>query len=142
MAFRAACVVRSAALAAIGAMVIVIAAGCGGGGEESSLGVKSEVVVPQASFAVALAVAPDGRIFYNEQYSGVIRVVSAQGQLLEQPFVGVADFFATIELGLTGLALDPDFATNHYVYAFYTRRAGVEIAMPVLVRYTERNNVG
>src|SRR3990172_8836092 len=143
MAFWAACVVRSAALAAIGAIIIAIAAGCGGGGEESSLGVKSEVVVPQANFAVALAVAPDGRIFYDEQYSGSIRVVSADGQLFEQPFASVAsDFLATIELGLTGLALDPDFATNHYVYIYYTKRTGNETATPVVVRYTERNNVG
>src|SRR5688500_14947023 len=67
------------------------------------------------SFPLALAFAPDGRMFFNERCNDV-RVVSADGQLLPTPFADPGTVNCAADHGLTGLALNPDFATNGYVY--------------------------
>ena len=63
--------------------------------------------------ATAMEVAPDGRVFVCEQ-TGSLRVVKG-GAMLAEPFLRVA-IDADWELGLLGVALDPDFACNGFVY--------------------------
>ena len=65
----------------------------------------------------AMAVAPDGRIFVAQQ-GGALRVVK-NGALLAQPFLTVS-VNASGERGLLGVAFDPNFATNNFVYVYYT----------------------
>lgn len=65
----------------------------------------------------SLAIAPDGRIFVTEQ-AGRLRVIR-DGVVLAQPFVTLSTNTLG-ERGLLGVALDPDFATNRYVYLYYT----------------------
>jgi glucose/arabinose dehydrogenase len=114
-----------------------VATACGG--DENPFGVKSELVTA-ADHPAAMAFAPDGRLFYAEQLTGNIRVVTAEGELLEEPFAQV-ELALYIEWGLTGLALDPDFETNHYVYAFLTESVDPETptGKPVIVRITDRD---
>ena len=121
--------------------LLLFISGCGGGGG-NPFGVKSELVT-KADHAATMAFAPDGRLFYGEQLTGNIRVVTADGELLDEPFAKV-DVAVYLEWGLTGLAVDPDFETNHYVYAFLTKpvEADPPIGRPVLVRFTDRNNKG
>jgi glucose/arabinose dehydrogenase/plastocyanin len=90
--------------------------------EHLSSGVLSDTFLAGASVPVAMAFAADGRLFYNELKTGRIRVVQ-NGVLLPEPFYqfGVA---SQPETGLLGLALDPDFANNHYLYVFYTSVPG------------------
>jgi len=85
-------------------------------------GMVSETFVPDAAFPVPMAFAPDQRLFYGERLTGKIRVV-ANGRLLPEPFYsfGVSD---DPETGLLGIVLDPAFAQNHYVYAYYTQVQG------------------
>lgn len=64
----------------------------------------------------AMAIAPDGRIFVAEQ-GGKLRVIKNDA-LLGTPFVTV-DTIATEEQGLLGVAIDPNFAVNQYVYVSY-----------------------
>jgi len=64
-----------------------------------------------------LAFAPDGRIFIAQQ-NGVLRVVKS-GTLLTAPFLQLA-VDANGERGLLGIAFDPDFTTNQYLYVYYT----------------------
>ena len=78
-----------------------------------------ETVVENAAFPVAIAFAPDGRAFYTEKETGRIRVLTAAGELLAEPFADVA-VVANSERGLLGIALHPDFAQNGFVYVFYT----------------------
>jgi YVTN family beta-propeller protein len=80
--------------------------------------VVAEPFVSGADTPVALAFAPDGRLFYNELRTGRIRLVK-NGVLLADPFY---QFLVSDQpgRGLTGLALDPAFQDNHYVYAFFT----------------------
>ena len=100
-------------------------------------------MVVEADHVAAMAFAPDGRLFYAEQFTGNIRVITAEGELLEEPFAQV-ELALYIEWGLTGLALDPDFETNHYVYAFFTEPIDPEtpVGRPLVVRYTDQNNQG
>ena len=65
----------------------------------------------------SMTLAPDGRIFVSEQ-DGDLRVIK-NGTLLSTPFVSVTTA-NTGERGLIGTAFDPQFATNRYIYAFYT----------------------
>lgn len=64
-----------------------------------------------------MAFAPDGRLFACQQ-GGALRVVK-NGSLLTQPFLTVP-VNSQGERGLLGIAFDPDFNTNHYVYIYYT----------------------
>jgi glucose/arabinose dehydrogenase len=65
----------------------------------------------------AMAFAPDGRIFVAQQ-SGALRVIK-NGTLLATPFITLS-VNDDGERGLIGVTLDPDFATNHYLYLYHT----------------------
>ena len=91
---------------------------------------------------VSMAEAPDGRLFYNELKTGNVRIM-ANGVLQEAPFatVEVATFG---ESGLLGLALDPDFPDNHYVYVLRTVPDGAT-GRPVsqeVIRFTDDQGKG
>jgi uncharacterized repeat protein (TIGR03806 family) len=64
----------------------------------------------------AMEIAPDGRIFICEQ-TGTLRVVK-DGHLLPRPFVTVR-VDSSWERGLLGIAFDPRFGENHFVYLNY-----------------------
>ena len=64
-----------------------------------------------------MAFSPDGRLFVNEQ-GGDLRVIK-NGVLLEEPFLTVSVNSFT-ERGLNGIAFDPEFDSNGYVYVYYT----------------------
>ncbi len=65
----------------------------------------------------AMAFAPDGRLFVCQQ-GGQLRVFK-NGALLAAPFVTLT-VDSNGERGLLGLAFDPNFATNNFVYVYYT----------------------
>ena len=65
----------------------------------------------------AMQFAPDGRLFVCEQ-GGRLRVIK-DGALLPTPFVTLT-VNASGERGLLGVAFDPAFAANHFVYVYYT----------------------
>ena len=65
----------------------------------------------------AMQFAPDGRLFVCEQ-GGRLRVIK-DGALLSTPFLTVT-VSASGERGLLGVAFDPNFAVNQYVYVYYT----------------------
>jgi len=67
--------------------------------------------------ATAMAFSPDGRLFVCQQ-SGQLRIIK-NGALLSEPFL-VVDTDDTGERGLLGVAFDPDFPTNGFVYVYYT----------------------
>jgi glucose/arabinose dehydrogenase len=69
------------------------------------------------SSATAFAQAPDGRIFVAQQ-GGALRVVKG-GALLGTAAVNLT-VNSSGERGLIGIAVHPDFATNGYVYLYYT----------------------
>ncbi|PYQ29471.1 MAG: hypothetical protein DMF56_10920 [Acidobacteria bacterium] len=80
-------------------------------------GFSETILTSTLSAPTAMAMAPDGRIFVCQQ-SGALRVVK-NGTLLTTPFVSLT-VDSSGERGLLGVAFDPDFLNNHYVYVYYT----------------------
>lgn len=74
-------------------------------------------VVQGLAQPTTMAFAPDGRLFVCQQ-GGALRVVK-NGALLSKPFLSVS-VDSRGERGLLGVAFDPDFNTNHFVYVYYT----------------------
>src|SRR6185295_17025857 len=65
----------------------------------------------------AMTFSPDGRLFVTEQ-GGRLRVIK-NGALLATPFLTV-NVDSAGERGLLGVAFDPNFAFNQFVYVYYT----------------------
>ena len=80
-------------------------------------GFVDSVFVDVPSDTTAMQFAPDGRLFICQQ-SGKLRVVQ-NGTLLATPFLTVP-VNDEGERGLLGVAFDPDFETNNFVYVYYT----------------------
>lgn len=92
-----------------------------------------------------LAFAPDGRLFYTEFATGQIRVITSPTTtptLLATPFAtvgGGGNAFVTspgTDMGLHGIAFDPQFGTNRFIYVAHTSGT---LGNPTLVikRFTE-----
>ncbi len=81
--------------------------------------VAVEVVAKELTVPWAVDFAPDGRIFITER-EGAIRVIQ-DGVLRLQPYAEV-EMGVRGEGGLLGLAVDPDFASNGFLYVFHTYR--------------------
>ena len=77
-----------------------------------------ELVADGLSFPSNMAFAPDGRLFFAEKDTGDIRVIE-DGHLLPDPFAHI-DVLSAAEQGLLGLALDPAFDTDPWVYVYYS----------------------
>jgi glucose/arabinose dehydrogenase len=77
---------------------------------------------------------PDGRIFITER-PGKISVVK-DGKLQDEPWLSL-DVAALGEGGLLGMALDPDFTNNHYVYIAQTYLSDVDKIRNRLLRLRE-----
>ena len=75
----------------------------------------------------ALAFTPDGRLLITTQ-GGTVRVFQ-NGSLVATPALNLGATGANVlcsnsERGLLGIAVDPQFATNGFVYLYYTFRKG------------------
>jgi glucose/arabinose dehydrogenase len=80
-------------------------------------GFSESLVASGLTRPTAMQFAPDGRLFVCEQ-GGRLRVIR-DGVLLPTPFLTVS-VSASGERGLLGVAFDPNFAVNHFVYVYYT----------------------
>ena len=80
-------------------------------------GFSETLVASGLSSPTAMQFAPDGRLFVAEQ-GGRLRVIK-DGVLLPTPFLTVTVSSAG-ERGLLGVAFDPAFSTNRFVYVYYT----------------------
>jgi hypothetical protein len=88
--------------------------------------VQLEQVATGLTAPVFITSARDGsdRLFIVDQ-SGVIRIVTSDGELLEEPFLSVRDRIVPLdqeydERGLLGLAFHPSFAENGRFFAYYS----------------------
>src|SRR2546427_925628 len=80
-----------------------------------------EVYKSGLNFPIALAFSSDGRIFFAEKDTGIIRIIYlANRTLLPMPFYTLPNTQNAGERGLLGLALDPGFPATPYVYADQT----------------------
>lgn len=69
------------------------------------------------SNTTAMAIHPDGRVFVCQQ-TGELRVIK-NNVVLATPFTTLT-VNSTGERGLLGVAFDPNYATNRFVYVYYT----------------------
>jgi glucose/arabinose dehydrogenase len=90
-------------------------------------------VISGLNFPVGMALAPDGRVFFNERLTGKIRIINQQWQLVTTTFCQLS-IATSGEQGLLGLALDPDFTNNRFVYVYHTASSPLRNRV---VRYTE-----
>ena len=97
-----------------------------------------EVVARRLETPWALAFAPDGRLFVAER-PGRIRLV-AGGRLQRKP-VAVLKVVERGESGLMGLALDPRFDDNGFLYVCYTADIGGGRGVNRVGRLTFRDGV-
>ena len=103
-----------AGIAALAALLMLAAAASAA---TVPVGFVDGIYVRVPSDATAMQFAPDGRLFIAQQ-SGKLRVVQ-NGKLLATPFLTVP-VNSSGERGLLGVAFDPNFATNRFVYVYYT----------------------
>jgi glucose/arabinose dehydrogenase len=97
---------------------------------------RVETVLTGLEVPWSLNFAPDGRLFVTER-PGRVRIVTLGGA--SELALTLDGVFAQGEAGLLGLALDPDFAQNHFVYLYYSASVpggGVNR----VVRYREVNS--
>ena len=82
----------------------------------------SDTVVHSLAAPTAMAFTPDGRMLITQD-GGQLRVARS-GQLLATPALNLGSrICAGGERGLLGVAVDPSFATNHFVYLYWTHNA-------------------
>ena len=98
------------------AVAILLLCGAAGAATLPS-GFSETTIASGLTNPTAMAMAPDGRIFICQQ-GGALRVVK-NNVLLTTPFVTLT-VDASGERGLLGVAFDPDFLSNRYVYVYYT----------------------
>ena len=102
----------------------------------------SDTLVTAVSAPTAIAFIPDGRLLVASQ-NGSLRVFKSAALLATAALAfntaatGVDPKICTGgEMGLLGVAVDPQFATNKYVYLYYTARNGSDCGAP---NYTAAN---
>ena len=80
-------------------------------------GFNQVLVANGISNPTVMAFAPDGRLFVAQQ-TGALRIIQ-NGVLLSTPAITLS-VNSSGERGLLGIAFDPDFTNNHFIYLYYT----------------------
>lgn len=98
----------------------------------------ANVLTPLSS----MAFTPDGRLFYNEKNTGEMRIMK-DNKTLSKPFATMTDVYVDWEQGLLGVAIDPKYKENRFVYAYYTAiNEQTKAPFNRVVRFTDNNNTG
>jgi glucose/arabinose dehydrogenase len=105
--------------------------------------------VADANYPAGLAAAPDGRLFYSELYAGRIRVIGRDGRTDPNPWADVNAIYGIkwtqfFHGGLSGIAFDPEFASNGYVYVVTQvpdAKTGIA-SKTLIVRFREQGGRG
>jgi glucose/arabinose dehydrogenase/regulation of enolase protein 1 (concanavalin A-like superfamily) len=88
-----------------------------------------------------LAFAPNGDTYIGEQGGTIL--IYRNGQVLSTPLGTIPNVYGQYEEGLLGIALDPNYATNGYMYVSYTvsvtNAAGTVQQFSRLSRFTVQN---
>jgi glucose/arabinose dehydrogenase len=104
----------------LGIIIAILVGGVGGYlflySTKSTVGSNTEIVASQLEVPWAIDFLPDGKMIFTEK-PGRISVVD-QGQVKN---VGNINVTATGEGGLLGIAVDPNFNQNKYIFVYYTK---------------------
>jgi glucose/arabinose dehydrogenase len=97
-----------------------------------------EVIAENLYVPWAIDISNEGKIYFTER-SGTIRVIE-NGKLNPTPLITFSKpFISQGEGGLMGIALDPNYSNNHYIYVMHSYLEGNQIYNRV-VRLIENNN--
>lgn len=97
-----------------------------------------EVVAENLYVPWAIDISNEGNIYFTER-SGAVRVIN-NGELNPEPLITFGTPFTSQgEGGLMGIALDPNFSQNHYIYVMHSYGEGNSLYNRV-VRLIENNN--
>ncbi|HHB77815.1 MAG TPA: hypothetical protein ENK85_01125 [Saprospiraceae bacterium] len=87
--------------------------------------VSLELVASGFDSPLEIVHAKDDRLFVCER-AGLIKIITSDDNVLPTPFLDLTDSVKSCggncEVGLMGLAFDPDYANNGYFYVTYTSR--------------------
>jgi aldose sugar dehydrogenase len=97
---------------------------------------RVETVLSGLEIPWSMNFAPDGRLFVTER-PGRVRIVTLGGA--SELALTLDGVYAQGEAGLLGLALDPEFAQNRFVYLYYSATVPGG-AVNRIVRYREANS--
>jgi glucose/arabinose dehydrogenase len=103
------------------------------GQADSQVSFRVETVIGNLRVPWSIVWAPDGRMIFTER-AGRVRVFE-NGKLRPEPLFSVPDVEPSGESGLMGLALHPQFASNHLLYLSYVYRTDTQYVR--VVRYRE-----
>jgi glucose/arabinose dehydrogenase/plastocyanin len=105
-------------------------------------GASIQTVLPNVDMPVAMAFDPQGRLFYTERVSGKVRLFASG--ILQANAVITFNVDSSVERGLLGIAIDPGFTTNHFIYVYYTCAVGTGCPSTEnrVARFTETNGSG
>ncbi len=86
-------------------------------GQTYPTGFQQVLVANGISNPTVMAFAPDGRLFVAQQ-TGALRIIE-NGVLLSTPAITLS-VNSSGERGLLGIAFDPNFSSNNFIYLYYT----------------------
>jgi glucose/arabinose dehydrogenase len=99
---------------------------------------KVDVIAENLFVPWAIAISDENNIYFTER-SGIIRIIK-DGKLQPEPLMKFFDpFISQGEGGLMGIALDPNFSQNHYIYVMHSYGTISEIFNRV-IRLVETDN--
>jgi glucose/arabinose dehydrogenase len=91
--------------------------------------------------ATSMVFSPDGKLFYSVRDAGEIKIAKPITTVLEEPFVRLQDQSTNAHQDILGITLDPNFATNHFVYAYVIVKDGnTGTISSRVIRFTELEN--
>lgn len=97
-----------------------------------------EVIAKNLHVPWAIDISDEGKLYFTER-DGVIRIIE-DGKLHPHPLITFrAPFVSRGEGGLMGIALDPNYSQNHYMYVMHSYAEGNKIYNRV-VRLIEQDN--
>lgn len=98
--------------------------------EYKDVGVRVETVAENLEVPWSIAWTPDGAILFTER-TGHLRIIQ-EGMLQEEPILTLD--VGGVEGGLLGVAVDPNYSENSYIYLYFTYNEFISSANKV-VRY-------
>jgi glucose/arabinose dehydrogenase len=118
--------------------LLLFAAAASWAGTPKEADFEDTLLVDGLDQPTCIAWAPDGsnRLFVSLKTSGI--AVIENGVRRQALFATFPALYTNSECGVLGLAFDPDFTTNHFVYVFVT----VSASEQRIVRFTDQASTG
>lgn len=91
--------------------------------------------------AVSMVFSPDGKLFYSVRDAGEIKIAKPISTVLKEPFIRIQDPSTNAHQEILGITLDPNFAVNHFVYAYVVvKDSNTGTTFSRVMRFTELEN--